>query len=143
MTRGGNAFAVKASHFLATSALMAPALLLIDATVIKANPATKPVDFRLANMVFSWLLRTEVAWRWFKLAHPNVGRDVGRWRRRLANWGITARSPHLSKRVMGPKGYAEHFESSVIAEIGSAEQPDQSEYQSVPMTPTLVRGDHN
>jgi hypothetical protein len=49
--RGGNAFAVRALHFLATSTLIAPALLVIGATVMKANPTTLPVHFRLANMV--------------------------------------------------------------------------------------------
>jgi hypothetical protein len=74
ITFGGNAFAVKVSHFFATLTLSASALFVIGATVMKTNP-TALINFRLANMVNLPASLTDIAYVAFKLAHPNAKRD--------------------------------------------------------------------
>jgi hypothetical protein len=49
-TRDGNAFAVKASHFFATSALTALAPFVMDATAMKTEPTTPAINFGLGNI---------------------------------------------------------------------------------------------
>jgi hypothetical protein len=50
--RGGNALAVRAEHFLATSAVRADALFVVEAAAMQINPAHPRANFVLTNTAY-------------------------------------------------------------------------------------------
>jgi hypothetical protein len=56
ITRGGNALAVRAEHFFATSAVTADALFAVEAMAVQINPANRLANLSLVIMDLMALL---------------------------------------------------------------------------------------